>query len=108
MADEPGIWSPYLEPARNATVAVPTTNTEIATVRALQSPRKVLVIRNISPNAADTISLSFGQPAVVNVGVVLRQYDVYSESVDKGYAPYQGTINAICATATGVLALEER
>lgn len=108
MADEIGIWSPYIEPSRNDTVAVTTANTEIATVRALQSPRKVLVIRNISPNATDIISLSFGQVATANVGVVLRQYDVYSESADKGYAPYQGTINAICATATGVLAIQER
>jgi hypothetical protein len=108
MADEIGIWSPYLDPARSDTQAITASSVKVADTRALQSPRKLIVIRNISPNAVDIISLSFGVPAVANTGVVLRQYDIYVEAVDKGFSPYQGTINAICATAAGVLAILER
>jgi len=103
-----GFWSPYLDPNRSTSVAVGVASISVCDTRSLQTPRQVLVFRNISPNAVDIISLNFGQPAAANVGVILRQYDTYTEVVDAKFSPYQGSINAICATANGVLAILER
>ena len=97
------------EPVRNETVAVGISNVTVAEDRNEDAPRKVIVIRNISPNATDIITINFGlSQAVANAGIVLRQYESFTDTQDGGYMPFQGHINAICATATGSLAIMER
>lgn len=97
------------EPTRNDSVAVGTTSTVICEPRNEQNERSVLLIRNISPNAADeiTINVGFGE-AVANKGIVLKQSESFSESKEAGYKVFQGSISAICATANGVLSIHER
>ena len=103
------VYTTYQEPTRNDSVNVGLASVTISEARNEQNPRKVILIRNISPNATDIITVAFGAvSAVANTGVVLRQNESVSDSSDSGYTPYQGTINAICATATGVVAIMER
>ena len=108
-------WTSYQEPANNGSVSVSTSSILVTPARQGAIPRKSIVILNISPNATDIITLNLGaSQAVANVGIVLRQYDTFTDSAEgdwthgNGYLPFQGTINAICATATGVLSLSER
>lgn len=96
------------ELARNDSVAVGVGNTIISKARNQGQPRKVILCRNISPNATDIITISFGNTATANTGIVLRQYESFTETTDAGYTAFQGQINAICATATGLLAVFER
>jgi len=93
----------------NDTIAVGTTSIPISSQKSEQHPRKVIILRNTSPNATDIITVNFGGTlAVANKGIVLRQYESCSDTQDGGYKPYQGTITAICATATGQLSIFER
>lgn len=97
------------EITRNDSVSVSTSSVAVCTPRHTTPKRKVLTIRNISPNVADVISISFGiNPAVVNTGIVLKQYESFTDANDGAYECYQDQINAICATANGVLAVFER
>lgn len=98
------------EPTRNESIAVGLTSKEVASTRTgSERPRKSIVIRNISPNAADTITVNIGYgAAVANTGIVLRQYESFTDANDAGYICWQGVITAICATANGVLAVFER
>lgn len=109
MAANEGVYSPFTEPSRNDQVAVGTTSTQIAYARNAENPRKVIVFRNTSTAAADiiTINLGFGA-AVANKGIVLRQYESFTDSMDGGYQCWQGMITAICATANGLLSVMER
>lgn len=104
-----GTLQAWQEPTRNETVAVGTSSTLVATQRNRELPRKAIIIRNNSPNPADIITINFGAtPAVANAGIVLRQYESISDSTETGYDCWQGTINAICATANGSLSVFER
>lgn len=104
-----GTFGNLQPPSRNETVAVGTSSTVISEFRNEQNKRKVIVIRNISADPADIITINFGpQAAVANAGIVLRQYESTSDSSETGYECYQGTITAICATANGSLAIMER
>ncbi len=97
------------EPTRNELVPVGTTSVTAAFARQGGSPRKVITVRNISPNATDIITVNIGPaPAVANTGIVLRQNESFTDAMDGAYYPYQGTITASCATATGQLAIFER
>lgn len=96
------------EPVKNVSVAVGLTNVEVCGARVGTNYRRDILIRNISPNAADIISVSFNTVAVANVGIVLRQYESFCYSQDAGPMIFQGQVNAICATANGVLAVLER
>jgi len=99
------------EPTRNESVAVGTTAITVSDSRVGQpNTRRVLAVRNISPNAADIISvfLSSSGIATTNKGIVLQQYESFTDSMDSGYVPFQDKITAICATANGVLSVFER
>ena len=97
------------EPARNEQIAVGTSAVTLCYPRTTSTPRKNILVRNISPNAADIITLNVGiTPAVANAGIILRQYETWSDSSDVGYDCVQGTITAICATANGQVSLYER
>lgn len=104
-----GQYSYLEEPTRNDSLAIPASNTLVAESRNQDNPRKALVVRNISPNAADTISITLGfNVAVANKGIVLRQYESFTDATDSGYQCWQGAITAICATANGLLSIFER
>jgi hypothetical protein len=106
---ENGTYSQSQEPTRNEKVLVGTSSTIISFARQGLQPRKNIIIRNISTNALDiiTINLGFNQ-AVADAGVVLKQNESFSDSSETGYDCYQGVISAICDTANGVLAIYER
>lgn len=108
-----GTYAGYLDSVRNESVNVGTSSQVICNARQGGKPRRVVTIRNMSPNAADVITVWFGAgTAVSGAGIVLRQYESFTDSADgeigKGYEPYQGNISAICATAAGVVAIMER
>ena len=104
------IYGTVQEATRNEALAVGITSIVVAQPKQfLDQPRKVITIRNTSPNATDTITLNMGQnPAVASAGIVLKQNETVTDSMDGGYLPWQGTITGICATATGTLAIFER
>jgi len=95
--------------SRNATVNVGLTSVEVSPRRDDETDlRKVFVIRNNSPAAADIITLELGfDAAVAGRGIVLSQGQAYGEDNDAGDV-WRGPIKAICATANGVLAVMER
>lgn len=98
------------EETRSENILVSTTSIEVASPRTTESKRKIIYIRNVSLNAADILSLGFGdrQGAIINTGIQLRQNETYIESIQSGFEPYQGRIQIICATVNGVIALFER
>lgn len=101
----------YAQPtARNEQVSVTTTSSVVADATFKGMPRRHIIFRNTSANAADIITLSLGQDAAIsNHGIVLRQYDSYIESMvnDPELDVWQGAIQAICATANGKLSISE-
>jgi len=106
---EYGTFTTYQEPARNDSVAVGTTSVTVSVARQAGLPRRNITIRNTSTAAADIVTLNIGTtPSVAGYGIVLRQYDTWTDSTESGYECWQGTITAICATANGVLAITER
>jgi len=96
-------------PTRNESVSIGTSNVQVCAPRIQQLPRTAYVIRNISDDPTKIITVVLGdQVATNNVGIVLRQYESFSDSDETGYLCHQGTINAICAVAGGTLAIMER
>jgi len=97
------------EPTRNEAVVVGTSNVILSEARNEDNKRKDILVRNISPNAADIISVNVGYgQAVANQGIVLKQYESFTYSTSQGYEPYQGVITAVCATVNGKVAIFER
>lgn len=97
------IYSTVQEPTRNESLTVTNTSISIADARQFQDqPRKVIVVRNIADDPTKIITVNLGaNPAVANKGIVLRQYESFSDSQDgASYLPWQGTITAICAVAS--------
>jgi len=97
------------EAVRNDVVAVGLTTVKIAESRNDITPRITILVRNTSPNATDviTINLGLGTPTA-NYGIVLKQYESFTDSSDQGYQCFQGSYTAVCATATGQLSIMER
>lgn len=107
MADN--IYENWQAPTRNAQVAVGVASTQISEQRNKMNPRKAYVFSNSSPNAADIITINLGgNAAVANIGIILHQGDVVSDSNSGDYEVHQGSITAICATANGQLSIYER
>ena len=104
-----GIVDGIEEITRQSIVLVGVTNTIVADPRNTLPKRKVLTVRNNSAAAASIITISFGQyPAINNAGIVLRQYESFTDANDGAYECYQGQINALCADANGSLSVFER
>jgi hypothetical protein len=109
MPEDFGTYTPYQEPSRSDQIAVGVASIVISNPRQAGLPAKVRMFRNISPAAADIITLNFGAaPAIANSGIVLRQNESVTDAQDGAYVPWQGTVTAICATANGLLAVFER
>lgn len=109
MVQETGIFSFIEEQTRNDKVAVSTSSVTISDSRNAANPRKNIVIRNTSPNAADIITINIGfSTAVSSFGIVLNQNEAFSDSSESGYQCAQGTISAVCATVNGQLSIYER
>jgi len=97
------------EPTRNEKLAVGATSVVVAETRNVDNPRKVIILRNTSDNAAKIITVHMGQGvAVAEVGIVLKQNEAVTDSSESGYKCHQGTITAICAVADGQLSIFER
>lgn len=104
-----GTYSTFVEPSRNEIVPVGTSNTSVCLASFMEKPRKVLTIRNTSPNATDIITVTMANTrSANNAGIVLRQFESFTDSTDSGYECWQGPVNAICATATGQISVFER
>lgn len=70
--------------------------------------RKVFLFRNNSPNVADIITIHLGgSVAIPGEGIILDKGQSYFEDNNSGDV-WKGKIQAICATANGVLAIMER
>jgi len=102
------IQQPYVQEewVRNEEVAVTTTSKVLAEAR----PRKMVLVRNTSPNAIDIITVHLGaQVAVAGEGIVLNQNESFSDSSSgDNYQCFEGTITCVCATANGQVAIVER
>lgn len=98
------------EPARSEIVLVGTSTVQVSAYRSnYADPRKNILIRNTSANATSIITINFAfGPVVANAGVVLRQYESWSDSSESGYDCIQGVITAVCADANGQLSVYER
>lgn len=99
------------EPTRNETVNVGASSTVISRAKYYQTQgaRKVIIVRNISANAASIITVNLGaNAAVAEAGIVLRQYESFTDSTGDNYECYQGEITAICVDANGKVAIFER
>jgi hypothetical protein len=106
-----GLFQGRYEPVRNEDLDIGLTSVKICDARSdnNENIRKVIVIRNISPNATDTISIFLGNGlAENNKGIVLKQYESFTDSYDASYLPHQDQISGICATATGKVSIMER
>lgn len=103
------VYSTQTEPARNESVTVGTSSVIIAEQRVQPNKRKSITVRNISSDATMVITVNMGyQSAVANTGLVLKQYESFTDASDSGYDCFQDQISAICAVAGGTLAIFER
>jgi len=104
-----GINDGLQEITRSEQLTVTTSSSIISPARQTLPKRKVLTVRNTSAAATSIITISFGQnSAIANAGIVLRQYESFTDAQDGQYDPYQGQINAICADANGLVSVFER
>lgn len=105
-----GIAGGLQERTREDNVSIGTSSSIIAPPRTTTPERVSIVIRNVSSNVADVISLAFGdnKQAEANKGIVLKQNESFVDANSEGYKAFQGQISAICATANGSLAIFER
>jgi len=94
---------------RNEKLTVGTTSKQIARDLSGIGGRRAIVIRNISSDPADVITLALGTDAAVSgAGIVLKQGEVWYDGNDAGYECWQHEIQAICDTSNGVLSVMER
>lgn len=105
-----GIFSPIQQPTLNDNVTIAVTSTKVSDSRNQDNPRTVITCRNISTDANDVITINLGNnPAVANKGIVLRQYESFTDANDGGYQCWQGSVTAISTTGTASnLAIFER
>lgn len=105
-----GLFSTRYEPVRNEKVLVGVASTTVSEARSEYQDRKLIVVRNISANTADTISISFTSSglAIADNGIVLEKGESFVDATGEGYKCFQDKISAICATANGVLSVMER
>ena len=97
------------EPTRNEQVSVGVSSVIVAESRNTINERKGIIIRNISPDVADIITLNIGfNEATLNNGIILKKDESFVDSSETGYKCHQGVITAICATANGNLSVYER
>lgn len=93
---------------RNESLAVTATSREIAGSMEGKGGRRNIIVRNNSPNAIDIITISRGsQAAVAGAGIILKQGEVWYDSTDVLSPCWQYEIQAVCATANGLLAVTE-
>ena len=94
---------------RNESLTVGTTSVQVADDMQGREGRVSIILRNNSPNAADIITIALGNAAsVAGTGIILKQGEVWYDANDSGYLCWQWKIQAVCATANGVLAIMER
>jgi hypothetical protein len=105
-----GLYSLRYEPVRNEQVNVGVSSVSVSEARSENQKRKLIIIRNRSPNVADIITLTFSSSglATSSNGVVLEKGESVVDSTGEGYECFQDKISAICATANGVLSVMER
>lgn len=99
------------EPTRNEQLTISNASQVVSNSRNEDNPRKMILIRNTADDATKIITINLGNAAAVaNQGIVLRQYESFSDSSESGYICFQGTITAICAvaSATADLSIMER
>lgn len=102
-------FSSLSESVRNTSIAVGTSSVLIAEIKLSVAPRRDILVRNISPNAADIITVNLGnQQAIANTGIILQQGESFSFSSEATNPCPQCQFTAICATANGLLSIMER
>lgn len=93
---------------RNDSLAVTATSSEVASDMSNKGGRRNIILRNNSPNAADIITISRGRAvAVAGRGIILNRNEVWFDSTDVTSVCWQYEIQAVCATANGVLSVTE-
>lgn len=97
-----------IEVVKNITITVGTTPVAVSEEQdGFTSVRSVITLTNIS-TAGQVISVSAGDEAVANRGIVLSPGGSYSDSMDSGYKPTQRRITAVSSGAGGSVAVHER
>jgi hypothetical protein len=96
-----------VENTRQTSIVVGTTSVLVSEAQIGDTQRKVLVLTNTSAGG-QTITLSFGDEAVANNGIVLYPTGAWSESLDSAYTPSNDRIFAIASAAAGQISVYER
>ena len=105
-----GIIAGLQEGTRNESIIVGTSSIIISPPRNTTPERKVIVVRNNSNDPLKIITIGFGNqgPAINGAGIILKQFESFTDSADGNYNTFQGQINAISAIAGATLAIMER
>lgn len=109
--DAKGILGYITEPTRNETKTVTTASQSIAEQRLNLNPRKMMMVRNVSSSATCVLWVTQGGiPAVVGVGIQLKQGESFVDATDAGYQCWQGPVQAISneAAASNNIIIVER
>jgi len=104
-----GVYQSLQEAIRNDVLTVGGTAVKVSDARNENNPRITILIRNTSsdPTMIITVNLGLGTPTANN-GIVLRQYESFTDTTGEGYTAFQGGITALCAVAGGQLSIMER
>jgi hypothetical protein len=94
------------EEIRNSAATVGASSIQVAPPL-IKGQRNAITIVNVS-TAGQNISLSWGQEATANIGIVLYPGGSWSESYDSAFIPSNLGIWAVSSAANGVLAIHER
>lgn len=92
---------------RNAKLSVTNTSSALVSPYIAGETRKVIALTNAS-TGGQIITLSWGNQAVANQGIVLQPGQSWVESIDSFYIPSNQDIWAISSAVGGILAIQER
>lgn len=87
-------------------VSVDTSNVVVSRLQPIAS-RVLLILQNVS-TGGQKISVSIGQQAIADQGIVLSPGGTYEESRSEGFDPTNEDIYAVSSAAGGVLSVVER
>ena len=105
-----GMMSSIQIPTRNEKIEVNATSEVILETKNLPIKRHSYILRNMSLNEVDIITIHIGYgEAVSGEGIVLKKGESVSESISTDTNDvWSGQISAICDTADGLLSVFER
>jgi len=95
------LFSPIQQATRNDNITIATSSTKVSDARNSDNPRVLITIRNISTVSTDVVTVNLGNnAAIANQGLVLKQYESFTDANDGAYECWQGSVTAISTTGT--------